>query len=99
MAPDSSASSAAAAAAAAAAATGGGEGKRGAASGLSAAEIEPTLRKLYVASALHGFSDACAKLSTYVVPPAACRCSLQHAATCRTRVAGCACGCLLSAVC
>lgn len=27
-------------------------------------EFEPTLRKLYVVSALHGFSDACAKLST-----------------------------------
>ena len=28
------------------------------------AAAEPTLRKLYIASALHGFSDACAKLST-----------------------------------
>ena len=26
--------------------------------------VEPMLRKLYLASALHGFSDACAKLST-----------------------------------
>lgn len=28
-----------------------------------------TLRKLYIASTLHGFSDACAKLSTYVASP------------------------------
>jgi MFS family permease len=28
------------------------------------AAVEPTLRKLYLASTLHGFSDACAKLST-----------------------------------
>lgn len=45
----------------------GGKGGRARSSvgrGLPAALVDPTLRKLYLVSALHGFSDACAKLST-----------------------------------
>ena len=45
--------------------------------------VGPTLTKLYVISALHGFSDACAKLSTY-----AASCQMPAAAAAPARATG-----------